>query len=525
MNWPEHVATVPAALEAWGGKFGSRTALVDGARRLTYAALDHESAKLAAGLISQGVGKGHHVGLLMPNGADWVLAFLAAARIGAVIVPINTFYQSRELRRTLNHGDVETLLMTQRFANHDYPALLEDTVPGLCDQTDLICCPEVPCLRRVFIWGNVEVPWARSATNLLQFGSAYGPLQAGLSKNVVPADRLLLMHTSGSTGEPKAAIHTHGSVIRHSYQLAMTRDLREDDCVWSPMPFFWIGGLVFSLLGALHRGACFVAQGKFDPRATLEIMEKERVTLALAWPHYGRALAEDPSFKARDLSALRGGNLQEILPNDLKPSDPSLRANSLGMTETCGPHTFAEGTLPERLRGSFGPALPGLEHRIENDEILVRGYALMQGLYKEEREDTFDADGFYHTGDSGHFDSEGQLFFTGRLTELIKTAGANVSPAEVETVLLERPEIEQAYVFAIPDPERDQVVGAALVLCEGASVDAEALRVHLKSLIASYKIPSRIFFLERSALPLTDTGKVNRHELSRALQGLEQHRR
>src|SRR5262249_26341973 len=155
-----------------------------------------------------------------------------------------------------------------------------------------------------------------------------------------------------------------------------------------------------------------------------------------------------PSFRRRDLSSVRSGNLFPLLPG-VPPSDPELRPNSLGMTETAGPHTIdrMDADLPERLRGSFGRPVPGLEHKVVDPEtgatlppgspgeICVRGYTLMQGLHKQEREDVFDRDGFYHTGDRGYFDAEGVLFFQGRLGELIKTAGANVSPREVEVAI------------------------------------------------------------------------------------------
>src|SRR5262249_50651265 len=161
------------------------------------------------------------------------------------------------------------------------------------------------------------------------------------------------------------------------------------------------GGLVVSLLGAMHVGACLLSEDAFDPEKTLDLLERERATLAGGWPHFGKAMADHPSFARRDLSALRAGNL-ELLSPDKRPPDPSLRPNSLGMTETGGPHSWSlPGDPPEKLRGSFGPPLDGVEHKIvdpesgreqppgEAGELWVRGYNLMQGLYKVEREQTF----------------------------------------------------------------------------------------------------------------------------------------
>jgi acyl-CoA synthetase (AMP-forming)/AMP-acid ligase II len=252
------------------------------------------------------------------------------------------------------------------------------------------------------------------------------------------------------------------------------------------MPFFWVGGLVFSLLSNLQAGACGLCEDVFDPESTLALLEQERATIAIGWPHFGKALAEHPTRPSRDLSALCGGNMPGLLPPEQVPDDPELRANALGMTETCGAHTWGgEGALPESLRGSFGPAIGGFEHRIvdpssgaalppgELGEIHVRGPRLMLGLHKREREAVFAADGWYATGDAGFFDAAGVLYFKGRLGDMIKTGGANVSPPEVEAILLAQPEVKAAQIVGLPDPDRGETVVAAVVLEEEQTASAE----------------------------------------------------
>jgi acyl-CoA synthetase (AMP-forming)/AMP-acid ligase II len=296
------------------------------------------------------------------------------------------------------------------------------------------------------------------------------------------------------------------------------------------MPLFWVGGLVFSFLGGMHRGATMVVEKVFEPEATLRFLERERVSLAVGWPHFGKALADHPSRPQRDLSSLRAGNLPGVLPEEVVSSDPELRPNALGMTETCGPHTWGPPeNLPESLRGSFGTAVEGIEHKIvspetgetlgagEFGEICVRGYSLLQGLYKLEREETFDADGFYHTGDGGHFDAGGVLYFKGRLGDMIKTGGANVTPSEVEAVLTNFPEVKAAYVVGIPDPERGQNVAASVVLESGATADPRELRTRLKRELSAYKVPRHLFVDEDGSLPFTDTGKIDKRRLERLL--------
>src|SRR5262245_36865336 len=201
------------------------------------------------------------------------------------------------------------------------------------------------------------------------------------------------------------------------------------------------------------------------------------------------------------------------------------------MTESSGPHTFdrMDVDLPERLRGSFGQAVPGLEHKIVDPEtgavlppgtpgeICVRGYSLMQGLHKVEREDTFDRDGFYHTGDGGYFDADGVLFFQARLGDVIKTAGANVSPREVEVLIEAMPEVQSAFVVGIPDSVRGQDVAAAVVLDSGRALETAELRERLRKDLAAYKLPRHVFFARKAELPFTDSGKIDKRRLAELL--------
>ena len=224
---------------------------------------------------------------------------------------------------------------------------------------------------------------------------------------------------------------------------------------------------------------------------------------------------------------MRAGNLPGILSESAVSPDPELRPNALGMTETAGPHTTVpEGVLPEALRATFGRAIPGVEHRIVDPEtgelqppgtpgeIHVRGYNLMQGLYKQERESTFLPDGFYATGDIGSFDHEGVLRFHGRRGEMIKTAGANVTPSEVERALSELSGIQQAFVVGVPDPDRGQNVAAAVVARPDSRPSAAEVRAQLKKSLAAYKVPRHVvFYTKLSSLPFTDSGKLDRVRL------------
>ncbi len=536
MPFPDFEPTFPTFIRTRRESFGERPLILLNQQRISYGEAAERSARLARGMLASGLSKGSRVGLLMPNGPDWVVAWLAAARIGALVVPMNTFYKPRELGWVMRHADLHTLLTVPRFLNNDYLERLETLAPGLARQkADALLLPELPFLRRVYVWGDSDRRWTRSARELEAAADASPAFDAAFLENVescvTPADPVILIYSSGSTADPKAAIHTHGTVIRHSFNLNAFRDLQPDDRMFSPMPFFWVGGFVYTLMAAMHAGAFMICEETFEAGETLALLERERATIVAGWPHYAKAMMDHPSFRQRDLSAIRAGNLWGILPKQLRPKDPELRSNSLAMTETCGPHTIdrMDVDLPESLRGSFGHAVPDVEHKVvdpetgerlgpgQEGEICVRGYSLMQGLYKVEREDAFDADGFYHSGDAGYFDEAGVLFFTARLGDMIKTAGANVSPREVEVVMDAFPEVQACFVVGVPDPVRGQNVAAALVLGAGRELSAEQARERLREELSAYKVPRHFFFYAKQDLPFTDSGKIDRRQLGALL--------
>ena len=524
--------TLPDFVRTLRDRFASRPAVVLGDERLAYSDLERRSADLARGLLAQGVTKGTRVGIWMANGPEWVVAFAATARIGALAVPLNTFFQPRELAWALRHADIHTLLLVDRHLGHDLVGRLGEAVPQLSEASSpQLSCAQCPYLRNVVVWGTPGEPWLHAASEVEAQGAGDerfdARLLAAVEGCVAPSDELVMLYTSGSTGDPKGVVHSHGALLRHSHALVSSRDLDSDDVVWSPMPFFWVGGLVYGLLANLHVGATTLCEEAFEPDATLRLLEREGATVALGWPHFGKALAEHPSRKQRDLSRLRAGNLPGILPDSVVSPDPELRPNALGMTETCGPHTrVPEGVLPESLRSTFGQPVEAIEHRVvdldtgaplpagEDGEIQVRGYSLMQRLYKREREDTFLPDGFYATGDVGAFDDDRVLRFRGRRGEMIKTAGANVTPSEVEQAIGLLPGVKHVFVVGVPHPDRGQNVAAAVVPEAGQRPAPDELRAALKRELAAYKVPRHVVFYEElAALPFTDSGKPDRAKL------------
>ena len=289
-----------------------------------------------------------------------------------------------------------------------------------------------------------------------------------MEADVSPADPMMLMYTSGSTADPKGALHSHGGMTRHATNMAAMSEWESSFRLWSPMPFFWVGGFHTIMFRALISGATLVTQGAVDAGEVLETIEREKVTHILAWPATAQALMDHPRYASTDFSSVLGGSLYEQVPADRRPVDMTLGCNSLGMTETCGPHSSytvheERHGVPPEYRGTFGRMVPGVEVRIVDfdtgkplpdgveGEVVVRGYSLMLGIYKQERADTFDAEGWYHTSDRGLY-RDGWLFFSGRQSDMIKTSGSNVAPAEVEICLTTFPEVMQAFVLGVPTP-------------------------------------------------------------------------
>lgn len=491
-------------------------------QRITYAEAESRSAQLARRLIAAGVTKGARVAILAPNGPDFAVAFLAATRIGAVAVPINTFFQPAELHWLLYDADVHTLLTVESLLGRDMMQRVGEAAGGLPASAGPHYLERLPHLRHVFVLGADERQWPDPvAEEMLRACQA----------SVRPADDLVVIYTSGSTSNPKGVIHTHAAAITHSQFIAAEHEWTPRDRVYIPMAFFWVGGLVFGLLGPMQIGVTILTEHRFEPGDVLRLLARERATYTTGFPHVGPALANHPDFGGTDLSSLREGYQQVLLAPALRAADPSLRVAQLGMTETCSSHTWwpPHQQLPEHKRGSLGVAAPGYQHKIvdsagaevhrgEIGEICVRGTALMRGVVGRLRSEIIDGDGWYHTKDSGFLDDDGHLYFAGRIDDMIKTSGANVAPVEVEAALGRVDGVRIAYVVGLPDPDRGAVVSAVVVLNEGRQTSDRELVAACRKELAAYKVPKKWVILDDAGrLPYTTTNKIDKAALTSLL--------
>ncbi|HME49250.1 class I adenylate-forming enzyme family protein [Mycobacterium sp.] len=491
---------------------GDHTLLVCDDERISYAGADRRSAELARALVGLGGGKGTHVGLLFGNGVPFIVGMLAAARIGAVVVPFSTFSTARELEQQLADSDVAILLAAESYRSHDYRARLAEILnEDDYDADGRVFSSIAPQLRRV-LFGDAAPAAGVDATML-----------SALEHDVDGADPVAIIYTSGSTSRPKGVVHTHAALLAHQQNLNSIRGLGPKDTLFCNSPFFWIGGFAFGVLATLAAGATLVCSNATDAGAVLDVIEAEKPNVTNGFPAGVAGLARHPSFARRDLSSVRRGNLYPIMAADARPADPELRHNMLGMTEAGGVLTISgdDTDQPESRRGSFGKPAPGFDTKIiepdagrvvergEIGELCIRGPYVMQRYHRRSREECFDADGWLHTGDLVRADRDGFLYFIGRRGSMIKTAGANVSPAEVEKAIAKVTGGMAAYVVGIPDDQRGQVVGAVIGLDEDVDVDVTSLRHDLEAELSSYKIPKRFAVLRRDTIPLLPSGKVD----------------
>ena len=518
---PSESPTVGEILREQAHSRGDHPLLVCDAERISYAEADGRSAQLARGLVALGAGKGSHVGLLYPNGAAFVVALLAAARIGAVVVPFSTFATTRELGEQLVGSDTQILLATSSYRSHDFVQQLAGVLTGPdLDRDAALFDPAAPQLRHVIF--DVERRHQLADTVDERRLTA-------MEDDVDGSDPLTIVYTSGTTSTPKGVVHTHAALLNHQRNLNAVRRLTAADKLFCNSPFFWIGGLGFALLATLLAGSTLVCSDTQDAGQTLDLLEAERPTVTNGFAAGIAHLARHPSFGSRDLSSMRRGNLYPIMAPEVRPADTELRHNMLGLTEAGSVILISgdDSDQPEHRRGSFGKPAPGVETKIVDPdtgalaedgtlgELCLRGPCLMQRYYKRSREECFDADGWFHTGDLVATDRDEFVYFIRRQGSMIKTAGANVSPAEVERAIANVTGGAVAHVLGIPDAERGEIVAAVVALDHGALFDETTLRRELTAELSAYKIPKRFAAIPAAEVPLLASGKVDRRQLKR----------
>jgi acyl-CoA synthetase (AMP-forming)/AMP-acid ligase II len=492
--------TIDRLVRVRAAQHGDKPMAIDTESRISYAELDATTRAMAAAFIEAGVGKGTRVGLIMPNRVQWVQIAVALTRIGAVLVPLSTLLQPPELVAQLRVASVQVLIAVEEFRGHHYV----DHV------ADMVNSPELSALRKV--WTSEQVVKACGEQVVDAMAAA-----------VTPSDTLVIMFTSGSSGPPKGVIHSHGNALAAVRSGLGARCIDVDTRLYLPMPFFWVGGFGSGVLSALLAGATLVTEEIPLPETTLRLLERERVTLFRGWPDQAEALARQSASVGADLSALRPGSLEALLPPEQR-AERGARAKLFGMTESFGPYCGypADTDMPPSAWGSCGKPFDGMQVRIVDPDtgqpvptgtigmIQIRGPHTLRGICRRTREELFTRDGYYPTSDLGHFDDNGFMFYHGRSDDMFKVSGATVYPSEVEQALRTIDGVENAFVTEVSG-----AVGAVVV----GDTTVEHLHAAARKRLSSFKVPMIWLLVDSDEdIPRGTTGKVDVRRLRALLR-------
>jgi len=522
--------TLPGFLSEVTTRFADREALVlrppAGVVRWSYATLWERAAEIARSLIACGIGKDGRVGILMTNRPEWIAGFFGVGLAGGVPVALSTFSTAPELKHLLQASCLSILLFERQVARKDFTAMLHELEPDIGTVAPGgLHSTQFPFLRRLAAVddagaaGGIET-WSDFLAHGRTIPSA---LVTAIMGTVKPSDAGALFLSSGSTNRPKGILSSHRGVAIQCWRMRRIFALQDDVRTWTANGFIWSGNFAPALGGTLAAGGAQILQRIFDPVEALELMQAERVTWPYVWPHQWAQLEAAPNWSSVDLGALH-----YVDPSRPAARHPTFRASqwrdpfsSYGSTETFTLSTAFAGDAQIGLAaGNHGEALPGNVIKIvapatgavvprgHPGEIAVKGPTLMLGYIGIPLSETLDDEGFFHTGDAGYLDEQGRLHFEGRLSDIIKTGGANVSPVEVDGVLVKFPGVKAAATVGIPHETLGEIVVSCIVPHDGVGLDQDEVRDFLKQRLASYKVPRRILFLRQEELTLTGSAKI-----------------
>jgi fatty-acyl-CoA synthase len=520
---PPRSTTLPALVRDAAAATPDAAALVAGRTRWTYRQLDREARRAAAVLAGLGVHRGENVGLLATNTAAWPAVALGAMRIGARVDAFNTWAKAWDLDHLLGASRCRVLVLTPRVRSADLLAELRELVPELWSgEAGAWHSERFPALRHVVVLGE-DVP--RGA---LRWDELYRTAEhTDTDTDTIDAradDPAFVLYTSGSTRYPKAVPLLHRDLIVNGFHIGERMALRSADRVWLGSPLFWSYGAANALIATFTHGACLVLQEQFSAQDAATLLAEEGCTAAYLLPSITDALAAIAE-RVRAVSSLRTG-LTIGRPDEVRRAVEELDipelCNVYGSTETYGNCCVTSCTTPLELRlTTQGPPLPGVELRVVDEagqvldvgelgELQVRGRVMPGYLGAEDATAAvLTEDGWYRTGDRLRIRPDGAVEFGARLTDMIKTSGINVAPAEVESYLSGHPAVTDVAVVGAPHPSRGEVVVAFVTTTR--EVDGEELRSYCRERVAGYKVPWEVVVVPE--LPATATGKLVRRVL------------
>ncbi len=513
-------------------RYGAREGLVFQDERYTFAQTAAEVDRAAKGLMAQGVARGDHVALWLNNCAEWIFISFALAKVGAVQVPINTRFRTADLEYVLGQSDSTMLITHDRSGPIDYLDMVRDVV-SLPENGAVIKDGNFPELRRTLILGREDYPGTVSWSETLRGGEAVSDDDlAERAAAVDPDDPVFIMYTSGTTGFPKGAMHSH-KLIRNIEERGFRMCISQNDVILNYLPLFHAFSYSEAALMSPLTGAKQIITETFVPDESLDLIEAEGVSIIHGFEAHLKGLTEAQEAKARDISTLRTGifaagmhSATPVVRRGAKALAPLKNLSGFGMTEVWLGVALNALDDSEEMRCETS-GYPGLGYEISildpetgaeqpigvPGELMIRGYSLMSGYYKkpEETAASFNADGWFHSGDMAEWLEGGYIRFLGRYKDMLKVGGENVDPMETEGYLLEHPEVHQVAVVGYPDEKLAEVPVAFVERAPGTNIQAEEILDYCRGQVASFKIPRHVLFVDE--FPMTASGKIRKVEL------------
>lgn len=522
-----HKPTIGELLRQSASRHPTLPFIIEDDRETSFAEFDTEVDRLATGLLRMGVAADDHIGIWLPNSRAWVLSFCAAARIGAVVVPVNTRYKADEAAYVIRQSSIKVLVMLHRMWKTDYYETLASLAPELPDhaggQLELASFPD---LKTVVVIAD-EAP--RGTITLASLTDRIDLAAVQQAERQVKWSALLLIsYTSGTTGKPKGVMHHHG-VIHQSTKVGLAMQVEPGDRVMAHMPFYHSAGLFMGLIPAMALGAALVPMLQWDPMQALRLIERHRITMFGGVPTHFYDLVDAVRQAPADTSSIKGAwiggsaVMQETFENIKRTLGIHPLLSTYGMTENTISTSFNAWDDPvEVCCRNRAPLLSDCEVRIvdpvtlqsvapgQDGEVWCRGETVMMGYYKDPdaTRATVTPDGWLRTGDIGNFDENGYLAITGRLKEMLKIGGTNTSPIEIEQYLAGHPGIKSSVVVGVPDERLGQVPYAFVQAEPGSRLSAQDVMDYCAARIAHYKVPRYVRFVDE--FPRTETGKIKR---------------
>ena len=502
--------------------------------RFTYKEFDERVNIFAKGLLSIGVTKGSKVGVWAKNVPDWMTFMFATAKIGAVLVTVNTNYKNAELEYIMKNADIHTMCMVNGYRDSDYVQILYDLVPELkTTQRGKLRSEKFPELRNVVYIGQEKLRGMYNTSELMKLGTLVGDDELERAKSRVDChDEINMQYTSGTTGFPKGVMLTSHNILNNGLTIGDRMHFTAADRLLICVPLFHCFGCVLGVCSVITHGSTMVMVEDFDPLKVLASVHRERCTALHGVPTMFIAELHHPMFDMFDLSSLRTGIMAgapcpiETMKQVMDKMYCKEIISVYGLTETSPGMTASATTDSMEIRATtVGRAFPNVEVKVLDPqtneecppgtpgEMCCKGYNIMKGYYKnpEATAAIIDENGFLHSGDLGVMDENGYFRITGRIKEMIIRGGENIYPREIENFLYKMPQIEAIEVAGIPSPKYGEQVGAFIKIKEGCTLTEEEVKLYCRGQIARYKIPKYIFFVE--GYPMTASGKIQKYRL------------